>query len=198
MTKRIVVLAFVAALLTTAQCQAQSLSDLLNLDKISKVVNSVTGLNTSDNITGTWNYTNPAVEFKSDDLLKKAGGAVAASAVESKMSTQLSKVGIKAGQMSFTFNDDDTFTSTVGKRTMSGTYTYDKTTRKVQLTYMYLLNVSASVNCTNSSLELLFESDKLLKILAFLTSKSSSTTTKTIGTLASGYDGMLMGFEMKK
>ncbi len=197
MMKRILCVAFVAVWCAT-QTQAQSLSDLLNLDKISKAVNTLTGLNTSDNITGTWNYTGSAVEFKSDDLLKKAGGAVAASTVESKVDAQLSKVGITKGQMSFTFNADSTFTSTVGARNMSGTYTYDKTTRKVQLTYAYLLNISANVNCTSSNLELLFESDKLLKILAFLSSKSSNTSIKTIGTLANGYDGMMVGFDLKK
>ncbi len=198
MSKKVVWIAFAAAFLCTTQGQAQSLSDLLNLDKISKVVSTVTGLSTSDNITGSWNYTGSAVEFKSDDLLKKAGGAVAASTVESKVDAQLTKVGIKPGQMNFTFNADSTFTSTVGARNMSGTYTYDKSTRKVQLTYAYLLNISANVNCTSSTMELLFESDKLLKILAFLSSKSSNTSIKAIGTLANGYDGMLIGFDMKK
>ncbi len=197
MIKRISMLAM-AAFMMVASSQAQSLSDLLNLGNLSKVVSTITGTNTVQNITGTWVYQSPAVEFKSDDLLKKAGGMVAASTVESKMSTQLSKVGITAGKMSFTFNADSTFTSTVGSRNMNGTYTYDKNTQKVQLTYLYLLNVSANVNCTSTSMELLFESDKLLKIIAFLGSKSSSTTTKTIGTLAGSYDGMLMGFEMNK
>ncbi len=198
MIKKIASIAFVALFMMATQSQAQSLSDLLNLGNLSKVVNAVTGTNTSADISGTWKYSGSAVEFKSDDLLKKAGGAVAASAAESKLNDQFSKLGIKPGQMSFTFNTDSTFTSTVGTRNMSGTYKYDKSTQKLQLTYLYLLNMTASVNCTSTSLEMLFEADKLLKIIAFLASKSSSTTTKTIGTLASSYDGMLVGFEMKK
>ena len=67
-------------------------------------------------MTGTWTYSGSAVEFESDNLLMKAGGAAAATMAENKLNEQLSKVGIKEGQMSFTFNADSTFTSTVGKR----------------------------------------------------------------------------------
>ena len=52
---------------------------------------------------------------------------------EKKLNEQLSKIGIKAGQMSFTFNADSTFTSTVGKKTLKGTYFYNASTKQVDL-----------------------------------------------------------------
>lgn len=192
-------LAMVAALLLVPACsQAQSLKDLFNKEGISKVVNAVTGHKESVNMVGTWNYTRSAIEFESENLLKKAGGALAASAAETKMDEQLSKLGIKPGAMSFTFKEDSTFVSTVGKRSLSGTYSYDAAAGKVNLKYLKLLNMPAKLNYNTHELELLFDADKLLKLITFLGSKSNSAALKTVSSLAQGYDGMLLGFELKK
>ncbi len=198
MKKYVLSLAILSAFIFgTSNVQAQSLKDLFNKDNIEKVVNAVTG-NKSIDMTGTWTYTGSAIEFESDNFLKKAGGAAAASLAENKLDEQLAKIGIKDGQLSFTFNADSTFTSTIGKRSMQGTYSYDAATNQVQLKYLRLLNMNAKVNCTSNSMELLFNSDKLLKLITFLSSKSSNTTLKTISSLADSYDGMMLGFELKK
>ncbi|WP_455585244.1 DUF4923 family protein [Bacteroides sp.] len=198
MKKYVLSLAVMSALLlVTTNTQAQSWGDLFKKENIEKVVNAVTG-NTTIEMTGTWTYTGSAIEFESDNFLQKAGGAAAASLAETKLNEQLAKVGIKDGQVSFTFNADSTFTSTVGKRTMSGTYSYDSTDKTVHLKYFKLLNLNAKVNCTSSTMELLFNSDKLLKLITFISSKSSSTTLKTISSLADSYDGMMLGFALKK
>lgn len=198
MKKYVLSLAVVSALLlVTTNVQAQSWKDLFNKDNIEKVVNAVTGNQTID-MTGTWTYSGSAIEFESDNLLQKAGGAAAAAVAEKKLDEQLAKVGIKDGQVSFTFNADSTFTSTVGKRSMTGTYSYDATDKVVHLRYFKLLNMNAKVNCTSTNMDLLFNSDKLLKLIAFISSKSSSTTLKTISSLADSYDGMMLGFALKK
>lgn len=198
MKKYVLSLAVVSALLlVTTDVQAQSWKDLFNKDNIEKVVNAVTGNQTID-MTGIWTYSGSAIEFESDNLLQKAGGAAAAAVAEKKLDEQLAKVGIKDGQVSFTFNADSTFTSTVGKRTMTGTYSYDATDKVVHLRYFKLLNMNAKVNCTSTNMDLLFNSDKLLKLIAFISSKSSSTTLKTISSLADSYDGMMLGFALKK
>lgn len=174
---------FVAALLLTGNSHAQSIKDLFNKENIEKAVNAVTGKSTAD-MTGTWSYTGSAIEFESDNLLQKAGGAVAATAAEKKLDEQLAKVGIKAGQMSFTFNADSTFSAKVGQKSMKGSYSYDASTQKV--------------NATSTTMDLLFESDKLLKLITFLSSKSSNSTLKSIGSLANSYDGMMLGFSLQK
>jgi len=198
MKKYVLSLAILSAFIFgTSNVQAQSLKDLFNKDNIEKVVNAVTG-NKSIDMTGTWTYTGSAIEFESDNFLKKAGGAAAASLAENKLDEQLAKIGIKDGQLSFTFNADSTFTSTIGKRSMQGTYSYDAATNQVQLKYLRLLNMNAKVNCTSTNMDLLFNSDKLLKLIAFISSKSSSTTLKTISSLADSYDGMMLGFALKK
>ena len=165
MKKYVLSLAVVSALLlVTTNVQAQSWKDLFNKDNIEKVVNAVTGNQTID-MTGTWTYSGSAIEFESDNLLQKAGGAAAAAVAEKKLDEQLAKVGIKDGQVSFTFNADSTFTSTVGKRTMTGTYSYDATDKVVHLRYFKLLNMNAKVNCTSTNMDLLFNSASELIVL---------------------------------
>lgn len=184
---------FVAALLLTGNSHAQSIKDLFNKENIEKAVNAVTGKSTAD-MTGTWSYTGSAIEFESDNLLQKAGGAVAAK----KLDEQLAKVGIKAGQMSFTFNADSTFSAKVGQKSMKGSYSYDASTQKVNLKFAKLIGMNAKVNATSTTMDLLFESDKLLKLITFLSSKSSNSTLKSIGSLANSYDGMMLGFSLQK
>ena len=72
----------ITLLLVPTVNRAQSIKDLFNKDNISKVVNAVTGHTETVDMTGTWRYTGSAIEFESENLLKKAGGTVAASAAE--------------------------------------------------------------------------------------------------------------------
>lgn len=187
----------VACLLLTTNSHAQSLKDLLNKENIEKAVNAISG-KTSVDMTGSWSYTGAAIEFKSDNLLQKAGGAVAATAAEKKLDEQLAKVGIKAGQMSFTFAADSTFNVNIGKKNLKGTYSYDSSTQKVNLKFVKLIAMNAKVSTTASNMDLLFDSDKLLQLLTFLSSKSSNATLKGIGSLANKYDGMMTGFSMTR
>jgi hypothetical protein len=188
------VMVALCAILFTSQTQAQS--TLQNL--LGKVVSSVTGTSTTVDLTGTWTYTGSAVEFESTNLLKQAGGTVAASALKKKLDTQLSKVGIKSGKVTYTFNSDNTFTSTVGSRSFSGTYSYDTSSKKLTLTYAGLASYTATVNYSTTQMELLFDSSKMLSIVSALGSSSSNSTLSTISSLAGSYDGMKTGLTLKK
>ena len=192
------IMLLVAALLAGMESHAQSLKDLLNRENIEKAVNAITGKNTTVDLTGTWVYSGPAVELQSDNLLAKAGGGLASTTMESKMSEYLAKIGIKEGEMSFTFQADSTFTSVVGKRTLKGTYSYQPEEKSLSLKFSRLLNVSAQVNCTSTQMDLLFKSDKLLALLTYLSKKSSNSTLKSISTLAENYNGMMTGLSLKK
>jgi hypothetical protein len=188
-----VMVAFCAILFTS---QAQAQSSLQNI--LGKVVSAVTGTSTTVDLTGTWTYTGSAVEFESDNLLKQAGGTVAASALKKKLDTQLNKVGFKSGKVTFTFNSDNTFTSKVGSRNLSGTYSYDTSSKKLTLTYAGLASYTATVNYSTSQMELLFDSSKMLSIISALGSSSSNSTLSTISSLAGSYNGMKTGLTLKK
>ena len=198
MTIKTTLACVVLLFLSLQNASAQSWSDLLNKDNINKVVNAVMGANNNVLLEGTWVYSGSAVQFESDNLLLKAGGVAAAKAAESKLDEQLVKFGITPGSMTFTFAADSTFTSVVAGRTMPGTYTYDSETKKLNLKFARLLNMGAEVNYSTTSMDMLFNSDKLLKLITFLSSKTNSTALKSISTLASQYEGMMLGFELKK
>lgn len=199
MKKNLFSMAFIATLLLMgSNSQAQSFKDLFNKDNVSKVVNTVTGKNSAPKMEGTWSFSGSAIEFESDNLLKKAGGAAASGVVEKKIDEQLAKVGIKPGELNFTFNSDSTFTSTMGKRTLKGTYSYNASTNMVKLKYMKLIPLNTKINCTGKQMEMLFESDNVLKLITYLANKSSNATVQSVSKLVKSYDGMMLGFELNK
>ena len=149
-------------------------------------------------MTGTWIFMGSALEFESDNMLQKAGGSMVASTIEKKLNGFLEKVGIQSGEMSFTFNTDSTFQTHIKDKVLKGTYSYNTSNGKVNLKFAKLVGLNAKVNCTSEQMELLFPSDKLLDLISFLTSKSNNSTLQAINSLADSYDGMMLGFTLKK
>ena len=185
---------------------AQTLKDILgkvkNNSTVSDIVEKVTGIDISKgDIKGTWNYTGSAVKLESEDLVKSAAAGVAATQIEKKMDEYLAKAGLQGGAFSFTFNEDNTFTTTVKGKTFNGTYTFSEEDAVINLKYGKSLKstgVTATAQLNGTTLELLFKADKLLDLIGKLTSATSNSTLKTIGTLASQYDGMKLGLELQK
>ncbi|MBB3703488.1 DUF4923 family protein [Alloprevotella rava] len=154
---------------------------------------------TEEDLYGTWKYTSTDCVFETENLLKKAGGAVAANKIESEINEQLSKVGIKPGVCTFTFNKDKTFKASVGGRNLSGTYALDSKNKTIKFTTLLGLgSMSANVAKSNGKISLLFDSDRLLKLAALLGSASGNTTLSTLSKLAGSYDGMKLGLQMEK
>ena len=171
---------------------------------VNKVEETVSKVNESVSIVGTWKYTAPDCKFQSDDLLSKAGGEVAAKKVEDQMSNYLSKLGFNENTV-YVFNADSTYTSTVAGRTVNGTYSYNKDTKEVTLKTKIGLKMTAQVSTSllnGGSMSLLFKADKLMSLAQTVTGavagKSSNATITTLNTVLSQYDGLLLGFEMKK
>jgi hypothetical protein len=199
MKKYVFFIAIVSMLLSATSGYAQSWKDLFNKENIEKAVSAVTGTdNTAANLTGTWSYTGAAVEFQSDNVLAKAGGAVASATAEEKLNEQLRKLGIDAGKMTFTFNTDSTFVAAIGTRNINGTYAYVPAEKKVNLQFMNLIHATAYVTSTSTTLDALFEADKVLAIITYLAGKSNNSTLQTISSLAANYDGMRLGFSFTK
>ena len=154
---------------------------------------------TEEDLYGTWKYTSTDCVFETENLLKKAGGAVAANKIESEINEQLSKVGIKPGACTFTFNKDKTFKASVGGRNLSGTYALDSKDKTIKFSTLFGLgSMTANVAKSNGKISLLFDSDRLLKLAALLGSASGNTTISTLSKLAGSYDGMKLGLQMEK
>lgn len=193
-----ITLAIINFLLVSNISRAQSLKDLFNNEKISNIINTVTNNKSLTDIFGTWDYIGSAIKLESDNKLMEIGGSAAMTVAENQLDDQLNKIGITNGQMSFTFNADSTFTNTIGKHTLKGTYNYNSSEQKIELKYMSIIPLNANIDYTSETLKLLFKSDKLLQLLSFIADKSNNNSLKAIGSLAETYEGMQVGFKLKK
>ena len=154
---------------------------------------------TQDKLVGTWQFEEPACVFESENLLSKAGGALAAERIKTQLTSALSRVGVTKGNCSFTFNADGTYTANLGGRTVNGKYTVNNEAKTVTMTYLAgIKSVTPKVSLAGNSLSILYESEKLLGLIngiSALTKKSSNTA---LSTLSTQYDGMYLGFNLKK
>lgn len=194
-------------LLGSGEMYGQSWKDIFNSTAVKNAVTAVTGGKklTVENLQGTWTYVNPALQLEGDNALKNVAASVAATEAEKKMKEYCAKVGIVEGIFNYSFQNDSTFTNTLKKGTLNGTYTLDTENKILSLNYTLgkkkkrtLTTLTAQVVVTNDQLTLLFNADKLLKFLSMVSSVSNSSTLKTINKLAEQYDGMLLGFDLQK
>ena len=199
------VVAISILLSVSGQAYGQSLKDLLNSSAVKDAVTSVTGGKklTVENLAGTWTYTNPAVQLEGDNALKNVAGSVAAGELEKKLKTYCAKVGIVEGMFNYVFNNDSTFTNALKKKTLKGTFSVNPDEKTVELKYalggkLKVTTLTAHVVISGDELSLLFNADKLLDFLSKISSISDNTTLKMVNKLASEYDGMMLGFELKK
>ena len=147
---------------------------------------------------GTWQYQKPACQFKSDELLQKAGGIALAESLEKKLETAYTKAGIVPGKFSYTFNSDSTFTTQMGKKKLKGTYSFDAASGILTMKYYSLFSSEIQVAKSGNTISLLFDADRLLKLVTLLSNYSKNTALNALGKVASQYDGMLLGFDMDK
>lgn len=181
---------------TTAN--AQSLKDLLKKENLENLMNNTSGGKGSPELAGTWTYASTVIDFKTEELKKKAGGDSAANKTKKKLDEQLNKIGVKPGTVAFTFNEDGTFTATMNKKGAKGAYTYDKATSTANFIFGGFFALDSKVNYSPNKTSFMFDADKLILLLTFLSQQNDDATLKKLTELASEHEGMLVGLEMKK
>ena len=152
---------------------------------------------TQSGLIGTWTYSKPGCAFTSEQLLAQAGGEIVASEIKTKLQPSFQKVGISSNNTQVTFNQDGTFTAKVAGKNWSGKYTFDEAQSKITMSGI-LINVNCYAKRNVDGIGLLFESSKLLSLLQTMSALSGNQTLQTIGELSKSYDGLRMGFDMKK
>lgn len=199
------VVALGCLLSVSGQTYGQSLKDLLNSSAVKDAVTSVTGGKklTAQNLEGTWTYENPAVQLKGDNALKNVAGSVASGEMEKKLKEYCTKVGIQEGMFNYVFNSDSTFSNALKKKSLKGTFSVHPDEGTVELKYnlggkLKVTTMTAHVVLSGDQLSLLFNADKLLDFLSKVSSVSDNTTLKAVNKLASEYDGMMLGFDLRK
>jgi len=185
-------------LMTSCGNMNQVLSAIQN-GSVINAITSVIGLDkvSAQNLIGSWTYNGPGCAFTSENLLAKAGGEVAAAQIEEKIKPYYQQVGISASNTQITFNQDGTFSSKIAGTNFSGTYTFDEASQQIKLKGLLL-----SINCYTkreiNGISILFEAKKLLTVLQTMSALSGNANLQTIGDLSKQYDGVRVGFDMKK
>lgn len=187
------------------QGQAQTLGDVLNAIGSQQGSNVAQGLTsvfssskqaTAEKIVGTWNYTEPAIVFTSDNILAKAASKIAANKVEGKLQEQLSKYGIKPGSFTMTFNEDGTFTETLKGKTTKGRWEVKDS--KLILSVVGVKAISITTQIDGKDLQFVTDATKLLNLFKTIGAKSSNSSIKTVASLMKSVNGMQAGITMRK
>ena len=203
--KKLVSLIFVVAAFSLS-ANAQGILD--KLGSLGNVISNAAGVIYSAPISlnGTYTYNGIAVSATSSEggLLTNLAGSAATSAIETKADGYLSKVGIKPGAMSFTFNaDEKTFTLSVGKLSIPGTFTVGNGEKTVSLVFgkkFQYLSMTGSLESSLGNVKMVFPVNKTMALLKKLASTlgQSSSELGSIVKLADGYDNFRLGFKMSK
>ena len=166
---------------------------------VGNIFTSVIGLDkvSEKGLIGTWKYDSPGVAFTSENLLAKAGGEVAATKVEQELTPYFQQAGITSQNTSVVFNEDKTFRATIAGKSWGGTWTFDEASAKVTLQGL-LLNINCYAKREYGGIALLFESKKLLTVLQTVAMLSGNSTAQKVVDLSKNYDGIRLGFDMKK
>ena len=180
----------------SVQADAQSWKDIL-----SGVAKQVVGdkATTEASLIGTWEYVGPDCQLKGDDLLKNIGGDAAGAEVEKKMEPIYAKAGLNTIQ--YTFNADKTCSYTIKGKKMEGTYEFDAEAKTVTIKAGKLgIRTTAHIVTLGSNMSFVFDADKILSVVKTITGAASSlnTSASTINQLLEKFDGMMIGFELKK
>ena len=203
--KKLVSLIVVAAAFSVSM-NAQSILD--KLGSLGNVISNAAGVIYSAPISlnGTYTYNGVAVSATSSEggLLTNLAGTAATSAIETKADGYLSKVGIKPGAMSFTFNSEDkTFTLNVGKLSIPGTFTVGDGEKTISLVFgkkFQYLSMTGSLESSLGNVKMVFPVNKAMALIKKIASTlgQSSSGLGSIVKLADGDDNFRLGFKMSK
>ena len=185
--------------MTSCGNMGQVLGAMTNGTGVVNAITSVIGLDKvkAQNLIATWKYNGPGCAFTSENLLAKAGGEVAAVQIEEKLLPYYQQVGISASNTYITFNEDGTFSSKIAGTPFNGKYTFDEATQKITLKGL-LLSMSCYTKKEANGISILFEAKKLLTVLQTMSAMSGNKDLQTIGDLSKKYDGVRVGFDLKR
>ena len=152
-------------------------------------------------LTGVWEYSGPAVNFKTDNLLMQAGGAAASATIKNKIEPYYQRAGLDRTVL--TIEKDSTFVMKFRKGQLKGNIVSGEEGKMIfQFKAFGKINIGkmdASVSkLQGNKLQLTFDVSKLMKIVNAVASISGSSTIQGLNKLLQSYDGLEAGFELKK
>ena len=190
---------FIAIVAFTSVASAQNLGDLLKGAVTEFIDEKTEGKATEYLLTATWDYAEPGMRFESENQLAALAGTAMEDNIAKKLTSAYNVVGIKPGNHSLTLNNDDTFTMVVGKRTLTGAYTYNAETHAIVFNFdtklIKLTSLSGYAYIDGDSLEVVYDCSKLK---SFLTALSKVSVLDGVISFLNNYDNVLLGFSYNR
>lgn len=178
-----------------ADILGNALQSVLSTDKL-----------TVDDLNGSWKYADPAISFKSDNFLQKAGGVAAAAAAKEKMAPYYKRLGFD--KMTLSVNSaDGTFTMAVGRMKLSGTIAAKEPTEDNKANFTMTFGLGGItignmdtyiVRSSKSHVEMMYDVSKLIMIVKAVGSITGNSTVQALTKLLESYDGICAGFALDK
>ena len=192
---------------------AQSITDILrglggnsssSNSTVSTVGNLLEGIFTRTDLTlndivGEYESAGPAVTFKSDNFLQKAGGIAGAAALETKLQPYYEQYGLTG--MPLVIDKDANFTLTIKGIKLSGTVTQGKEKGTFEFNIMVakalkLGKFTAYVQKSGRNIDLMFDATKLKQLISTVAKFTGGKLVGTVGTLLDSYEGACIGCKM--
>ncbi len=203
------------ALMLGATAQAQGLGDLLNGlggsssngdnglgSTISNVLSGVFAKSdlTLEDIVGEYVSDGPAVSFKSDNFLQKAGGIAGAAALETKLQPYYEQYGLIG--MPLTIDNDGNFSLTIKGVKLSGTVEAKDNKGEFKFTVMIAGTIkvgkfTAYIMKSGKNIDLMFDATKLKDLISTVGKFTGQKIVSSMTKLLDSYDGANIGFKMK-
>lgn len=202
---------------STFTVSSQNLSDILGSlgsGKSSSESNSGSGIGdilgsviegvfTKTNLTladlvGEYQAQGPAVTFKSENFLQKAGGVAGAAAIESKLKPYYDQYGLNS--MTLTVDENANFVMKIKALSLKGTITQNEG----EGTFNFNFNVmginlgkfTAYIEKSGSTLKLMFDATKLKSFISTVAKFTGNSMASALATILDSYDGACIGWRM--
>ena len=163
---------------------------------LGSVLNAFTTVN-QKTLIGTWNFKGSAFVFESENALANLGSDALAAQVEAKVDQYLAKLNVKEGACNITFNEDNTCVFMAGNRSLNGTYEFNAETKELALKFG-LISTTAYLVYDAGTINIVYQSDGLLRILKAIGSMNNSGTLALLNTLLDQYNGLRIGMAFEK
>lgn len=211
MRKISIITSVIILLLTSANGYAFDLSSLFGGSKengstagsvINNILTDLTSTSEFDinNLVGTWNYSSPAVNFKSNDVLTNVGGSAASGVVESKLESYYQIAGINA--LTFTVDSNLKFSMATKIVTLNGTIEKGENGTLIfnfnAFDKIKIGKITAYAEKSGNNLSLTFDVSKIITIAEKISSIANNDTFKSAVAILKNYDGIYVGFNVTK
>lgn len=194
---------------STIGVQAQGLGNILSgLGNNSSsggnvITNIIEGVFTKSNLSladliGEYQAQGPAVTFKSDNLLQKAGGIAGAAAIESKINPYYEQYGLN--NMTLTVDENANFTMKIKALSLKGTITKNDSEGTFDFNFnvlgIKLGKFTAYIEKSGKNLNLMFDASKLKDIISAIAKFTGNSMASALSSILDSYDGACIGWKM--